>query len=99
MKLRISRRARSQIERIQAWWVENRPASPALFLDELAATERRLRAAPELGAVYTEGKGGVVRRVVLPKTQHHIYYRIDLEGTELMVLVVWGARRGRLPKL
>ena len=99
MKLLVSKRARRQIDKIQTWWVENRPAARSLFLDELAAAEEQLRTAPELGTVYAEHKTGKVRRVVLPKTQHHLYYRYQPERDELVVLVVWGSPRGRQPKL
>ena len=46
MKLEISKRARRHIEKRQAWWGEHRPEARHLFLDELAAAERQLRAAP-----------------------------------------------------
>ena len=73
MKFIISKRARRHIEKIQAWWVENRTSAPALFLDELAGAERRLRTNPTLGLVYTAHKSGVVRRVLLTRTHHHLY--------------------------
>jgi plasmid stabilization system protein ParE len=95
----ISKRARRHIEKIQAWWVENRPAVAALFLDELDGVERRLRAKPTLGAVYTEHKSGVVRRVLLTRTNHHLYYRYRPGGDELIVLAVWGAPKERGPRL
>lgn len=99
MKFVISKRARRHIEKIQAWWVENRPAAPALFLDELAGAERRLRKKPTLGLVYAEHKSGVVRRVLLTRTSHHLYYRYHPDRDELIVLAVWGAPKERGPKL
>ena len=74
MKLEISKRARRQIERIQTWWVRERPAARGLFLDEIAAAEQQLRATPELGSIYAEYRTRTVRRVLLPKTNHHLYY-------------------------
>lgn len=38
-----------------------------------------------------------VRRVLLKKTASHVYFGIN--GDELVVLSVWGARRRRGPKL
>jgi hypothetical protein len=78
VKFVISKRARRHIEKIQAWWAENRPAAPALFLDELA---------------------GVVRRVLMTRTSHHLYYRYLPDREELTVLAVWGAPKERGPKL
>jgi len=72
VKLEISKRARRQIERIQAWWVKERPAARSLFLDEMAAAERQLFATPELGSIYTEHKTGTIRRVLLPRTHHQL---------------------------
>jgi hypothetical protein len=40
-----------------------------------------------------------VRRVLLSSVQKHLYYRYVDERDELTVLAVWGARRGRGPKL
>jgi plasmid stabilization system protein ParE len=99
VKFIISKRARRHIEKIQAWWVENRTSAPALFLDELAGAERRLRTKPTLGLVYTAHKSGVVRKVLLTKTNHHLDYRYLPERDELTVLAVWGAPRERGPKL
>jgi hypothetical protein len=35
----------------------------------------------------------------MPKTQYPVYYRFDREQDLLIVYPVWGARRGRGPKL
>jgi len=40
-----------------------------------------------------------VRRVVLPKTRHHVYYEVDRKNDLVMILAVWGAPRGRGPTL
>ncbi len=98
MKLEISKRARRQIEKIQGWWSENRPAARGLFLDELATAERHLRTNPELGSVYSEQKTGTVRRVLLPKTHHHLYYRYRADRDELTVLCIWGATERAWPE-
>lgn len=64
-----------------------------------AYAERRLRAKPTLGLIYVEHKSGVVRRVLLTKTSHHLYYRYNPDREELIVLAVWGAPKERGPKL
>ena len=98
MKFLISKRARRHIEAAQAWWVDNRPAAPALLLDELASVERLLRENPSLGTTYSPHKSGAVRRVLLSGTQKHLYYRYRPDRDELVVLALWGARRGRRSK-
>src|SRR5215831_5591885 len=62
MLFQISRRARRQIEKIHAWWTDNRPAAPSLFLDELDKVEHLLRSNPELGIVYAVHRSGAIRR-------------------------------------
>lgn len=99
MQFEISRRARRQIERIQAWWTDNRPAARSLFLDEIEQAEQMLRANPELGIVYTVKRSGAIRRLLLRKTEYHLYYRYTAHRNKLVVLAVWGATRGHTPKL
>jgi plasmid stabilization system protein ParE len=99
VNVEISKRARRQIERIQAWWVKERPAAPGLFLEELATVDRILRTSPELGSIYAEHASRTVRRVVMPKTRHHLYYRYRADRDELTVLCVWGSKKERGPKL
>jgi plasmid stabilization system protein ParE len=70
-----------------------------MFLDELAAVERRLREHPAAGIAFATHRTGVVRRVLLRGTKHHLYYRYRAEREEIVVLAVWGAPRRRPPKL
>lgn len=77
---------------------QNRRAAPALFEQELKAALARIRAAPTLGVVYRPGHFEVpVRRVLLPKTRHHVYYAV--EQRVVVVLSVWGAQQRQDPIL
>jgi hypothetical protein len=40
VKLRVGKRAQQQADEMGAWWIENRPAAPTLFIDELEETFR-----------------------------------------------------------
>lgn len=98
MNLRLTPQALAQAKRRKTWWQQHRPAAPDLFERELTAALERIRAAPNLPSAYRPGQFDVlVRRVLLPKTQHHVYYTI--EPDVIVVLSVWGARKGRDPKL
>jgi hypothetical protein len=44
-------------------------------------------------------EGEPVRRLLMPKTEQHVYYTVDDAADEVMIETVWGARRGRSPKL
>src|SRR5687768_4192885 len=51
-----------------------------------------MRATPTLGVVYRPGHFDVpVRRVLLPRTRHHVYYAV--EQHVVVVLSVWGAQQ------
>lgn len=52
---------------------------------------------PIMGTAYEADVGFPVRRVLLKKSATHVYF--GLNGDELVVLSVWGARRRRGPKL
>jgi plasmid stabilization system protein ParE len=97
VKVRFTPRALAQAKRRKSWWLENRPAAPELFDLELSAALSTLSRNPTLGNVYEAAVGLVVRRLLMKKTASHVYYAVD--GDELVVLSLWGARRGRGPKL
>lgn len=97
MKVRFAPRALAEAKRRKTWWRTNRPAAPGLFELELSAALSTLTATPIMGTVYEAGVGFPVRRVLLKKSATHVYF--GLNGDELVVLSVWGARRRRGPKL
>lgn len=97
MTLRLARRALADAKRKKTWWQRNRD-SAELFEIELAAILERIAATPALGQRVEQRSGSVwVRRWLMPKTGNHVYYAI--EANEIVVLAVWGAARGRGPKL
>ncbi len=98
MRLRLARRALADAKRKKTWWQRNRPDAADLFEQELNATLERIAAAPAIGQRVEQRGGDVwVRRWLMPKTRDHVYYAV--EATEIVVLAVWGAPRGRGPKL
>ena len=98
MNLRLTPRALLEAKRLKTWWRKNRPAAPDLFEQELDAALEQIVGAPGIGAVYDREDLEVpLRRVLLPKTKNHVYYAATSD--EIVVLSVWGAPRGRGPKL
>ena len=95
MKLRLLPQAQQQIEAARDWWLEHRDKAPALFDEELAAALERIRSVPTSGQRVRLTSGEPVRRVLLPKTAHHLYY--DVQGDDVVVLTLWGAPRGDEP--
>ena len=98
MKLEFAARALKEIERQGRWWITNRPGPVLLFVQELEQAFDLIKATPFLGSIYARKRDKAIRRVLMPKTKYHLYFRHD--GPELIrVLSVWGARRERGPKL
>jgi plasmid stabilization system protein ParE len=92
----VTPRAKHQIRTIDSWWSRERPSSPDLFLWELARWFTVLRAFPHVGRMCLgQGLEGV-RRLLLRRTNHHVYYRLSGEQ-RIDVLAVWHAARGRPP--
>lgn len=98
MKLRLSEQAQSQIEGIDAWWREHRPAAPLLFRQELREAILQIETSPESGTPYVKAPKAY-RYVLLPRTQYLLYYEFDADKDLLAVASLWSARRGSGPKL
>ena len=98
MKLELAPRALRDAERHAHWWRENRPAARLLFDDELAVGLAQIRANPDIGLAYSGIVGKDYRRILLPRTRFHVYYRLAAPG-RIRVLAIWGAARARGPRL
>ncbi len=85
---------------VATWWRAHRPDVAALFEEELeAATQKLATLPPTPGLVYETVQGKVIRRLLLPKTEQHVYFWIDEALDKVVIHTVWGARRGIGPKL
>lgn len=89
--------AATQIARIDRWWRKHRRAAPDLFRDELAAAEEQLKFAAHSGVRVRDRGQAETRRLLLPRTRYHVYYRVTDDVVTL--LAVWASTRGRTPKL
>jgi len=98
VKLELAPRALREAERHARWWRANRPRARFLFDDELRAVLDQIRFSPEIGIAYQAMLGREHRRVLMPRTRYHVYYR--LAAPELIrVVAIWSAVRGRGPAL
>jgi hypothetical protein len=77
----------------------NRDKAPGLFARELADAERHLLTLTESGELWRIRRKRIIRRWLLEKTAQHLYYEYRPKHEEVLVLTLWGARRGRGPRL
>lgn len=92
----FSPRALAALERIEKWWREQRPEAATLFREELAAALARIELLPSAGQLYRRGKREI-RRVLLPRTGNHVYYRAERDG--LYIHTISNAISARPPRL
>ena len=93
VSVRIEPEAEHQIEHLGAWWRANRPAAQSLKR-LLRITYDRIASAPLAAPVYTELEGRTIRRVLIKKTPYMVYYYVDEDRREAVLISVWSAQRG-----
>ncbi len=98
MKIRFTPEARNRATTVATWWRAN-GIVPDLFDRELAGAQEMILATLTLGIVYRTVRGRVIHRILMPKTQQHLYYSVDDGSGVILIHMIWGARRGRGPKL
>jgi plasmid stabilization system protein ParE len=96
-RVELSPEALEQAQAIRSWWIENRPAAPDLFVEELGAAIRKLGAVPRSGARYQATTQSEMRRVLMPRTRYHVYYTVDDDARLVRVHTIWHMSRGQGP--
>lgn len=99
MKLVFSVEADQDAEAIDTWWRQNRLDAPQLFAEELASVCEEIQRKPLILKPYGERRGKLIRRWLLERTEQHVYYAVDIDNDLITVLRIWGACRGRGPRL
>lgn len=69
-----------------------------LFAEELRNALDLIRTTPWLGSAYQAMRGREHRRVLMPKTRYHVYYRV-CGPDRVRVVAIWSTVRGRGPRL
>jgi len=65
----------------------------------LEETFQRIREMPGSGVGWPTPRRPTLRRILMPRTQNHVYFRVDEAKLVVRVLAVWGAPKGEGPKL
>ena len=97
VRLRTAPQARAQVRRAKDWWTRNRGSSPEFLRDELTRALELLAEYPDVGRTYEHPEIPCLRRLLLRRTQYHLYYVHDAAAHEVVVLAFWSAARGRGP--
>ena len=99
VKFRISPRAGQQIRRAARWWATNRTAAPTMLVDELESAYALITNMPFAGEAVTHSRIGGLRRVLLGRTQHYLYYVVSEDAGLVEILSLWHTSRGNPPRL
>jgi hypothetical protein len=98
VKVKVTKRAERRIGVVDRFWRTKRPEAPDLLKEELAAAEARLVEDPHAGVVCVI-RGKKYLRLLLPRTEQWLYYKVRSQQGVIVVQTIWGARRGRDPNL
>lgn len=97
LRVKVSARAASQIDKAAEWWAENRPAAPGAIRADIGEALALLAQQPGIGTKYEGARTPGVRRLLVGRVRYFIYYRARLDTIE--VLAVWHGSRGMQPSL
>jgi plasmid stabilization system protein ParE len=98
-RLRVSRRAGRQIRAAATWWLGNRDKAPFAFAEDLEDALGLIADMPRVGQPIPHPALPGVRRLLLARTQHHLYYAIDETSRTVEILALWHSGRGAEPEL
>jgi plasmid stabilization system protein ParE len=95
----VTDEAEQHLREIVEWWVVNRPAAPTMVVDEFVRCVSLLSIAPDAGPRFRRTDVAGVRRLVLRRTKHLVYYVHDRANAVVYVIAVWGAPKEGDPML
>jgi plasmid stabilization system protein ParE len=98
VRIRIAPRAGRQIRAAMKWWLVNRTAAPTMLVDELEAAYALISDLPLAGEAVFHSRIAGLRRVLLGRTQYHLYYVVS-ERSTVEILSLWHTSRGTRPQL
>jgi plasmid stabilization system protein ParE len=76
LRLRIARRAASEIDRAERWWKLNRAAAPLAIREDLKSAFSLLLRQPSAGVGVASTRLRGVRRLHLGRIGYFLYYRV-----------------------
>ncbi len=98
MNIKLTKRAERRIEIVDRYWRTNRLEAPDLLKQELSSARLLLVQDAYIGGACVIG-GRQFRRLLLPRTEQWLYYAVRPKQQLIIIQTLWGARRGREPKI
>jgi plasmid stabilization system protein ParE len=89
----------AQLRDIVSWWRSNRAAARDLVLDEFERCVILLESTPDVGARFSRSSIPGVRKVLMRRTKHSVYYLHDAAHGVVYILAVWGSPQAGDPLL
>jgi plasmid stabilization system protein ParE len=80
------------------WWARNRTSVPTMFAEDLDLAFSLIEQFPEAGEEVPHRRISPLRRVLLARTQHYLYYTVYLEDQVIEILALWHTSRGKHPR-
>lgn len=98
-RVQLLAKAKAELEVIERWWALHRREHPDLVSEELAEAAATLAASPDAGLEYAPRRRPGIRRIFLPRSRYHLYYRVLQDERSVEILAVWYAGRAKGPPL
>ncbi len=98
-RIRVLPKAEEQLAVIEVWWRQHRRAHPELVAEEMDEATRTLAAFPEAGVEHRARGRGAMRKMLLPRSQYLVFYKVNINEGVVEIFAVWHASRGKGPPL
>jgi len=97
--VRVTAEAKELIDELDDWWAENRPNSSLDLATEIQAILATLAEMPRAGQIYQQMEKYEVRQYRVRGTPYSLYYVVNVDRCELVVISAWSRMRGKGPPL
>jgi len=98
-RVRVAAEAQELIDELDVWWEENRPASSLQLSSEIQSILATLAEMPRCGRFYQRIGEEEVRQYPVRGTPYSLYYVVNDDDSELVVISAWSRVRGKGPPL
>jgi len=98
-RVRLVADAKLQVDELDAWWAENRPRSKVCLSAEVAQAFASLAEMPNRGTLYKRLRTHDVRQFRLLGTPYALYYVVNEDAAEVVVISAWSGQVGSGPPL